>query len=163
VEIKIKKLQINDAEKLFQFEVINRNFFETMVPGRGDDYYLYENFLTFLKALLIEQEEGLSYFYLVNDHNGAILGRINLVDINKETGEGHVGYRVGEAFLKKGVASSALQLLLKESHELSVKTIYAKTTFNNIGSQKVLENSGFNRYVNEKENDPNFVHYIWKS
>jgi [ribosomal protein S5]-alanine N-acetyltransferase len=163
LEIKIKKLQINDAEQLYQFEVTNRKFFESMVPSRGDDYYLYENYLSSLKALLVEQEEGLSYFYLITDQKGTILGRINLVDINKTTGEGHVGYRVGESFLKQGVATRALQLLIKEALELKVNKIYAKTTYHNIGSQKVLENSGFIPYIDENANDKDFVHYIWKA
>jgi [ribosomal protein S5]-alanine N-acetyltransferase len=163
VEIKIKKLQINDAEQLYQFEVNNRSFFETMVPSRGDDYYQYNNYLATLENLLMEQREGLSYFYLIKDQNGTILGRINLVDIDRETGEGHVGYRVGEAFLRKGIASRALQLLLQEALMLKVNTIYAKTTYDNIASQKVLENSGFIPNMEEKEKNQDFVHYIWKS
>lgn len=35
MEITINLLNENDAEELFEFEIVNRMFFEEMVPSRG--------------------------------------------------------------------------------------------------------------------------------
>ncbi|WP_306798788.1 hypothetical protein [Oceanobacillus saliphilus] len=43
MNIAIKKLQ-EDLEKLFEFEIENRAYFEEMVPSREDDYYNFEIF-----------------------------------------------------------------------------------------------------------------------
>jgi [ribosomal protein S5]-alanine N-acetyltransferase len=162
MNIHIEKVQKKDAEKLFQFEKENRAFFETMVPSRGDEYYIYDQFLTVLEELLKEQSENTSFFYLIKDEWAHIVGRINLVDIHIENRSASIGYRIGKAFLKKGIASKALELMLKETEKLNVKEIHAKTTYNNIGSRKVLENNGFVRFFSENEADSDFVHYIWR-
>ncbi len=94
--ISIEKLSIQDAASLFQFEVYNRAFFEKSVPSRGDAYYQYDHFLRGLQALLDEQAQGISFFGLIKNSQGDILGRMNLVDIEKDEGIGHLGYRVGE-------------------------------------------------------------------
>ena len=54
-DITIKLLEGSDAEELFQFELENRNFFESMVPSRGDHYYDFDNFKT------VQQEINLSH------------------------------------------------------------------------------------------------------
>lgn len=142
--IHITPLRMEDAPALYQFECSNRAFFETMVPGRGEDYYRYEPFLRGLEKLLEEQEAGLCLFTLIRDEDGAIVGRMNLVDIDRETGTGHIGYRIGEAAAGKGVASIALHQLLQTAAErYGMIRFHAKTTRDNIPSQKVLLKNGF--------------------
>lgn len=63
MDITIEKLHETDAEKLFEFELENRDFFEETVPSRGDEYYVFENFKERHKALLDKQTKGLSYFF----------------------------------------------------------------------------------------------------
>lgn len=165
MNIKIDLLHRKDAEELYKFEIINRAYFEKTVPGRGDDYYNFENFKAKLGALLEEQEEGRSYFYLIRDEKEQIFGRINLTDI--EDGTGHIGYRVGESHIGKGVAKIAVDLLLCKAAKHGVKQILAKTTTNNIASQKVLENNHFKLVeANNEEYNLNgetlfFVNYMW--
>lgn len=164
--ISLSLLQAEDAEDLFDFEVQNRQFFEQMVPGRGDDYYAWETFLERHRDLLNEQEDGLSQFYLVKDGTGKIAGRMNLIDIDKEKSVAEIGFRIGEAHVGKGIANSALKELLGAA--LPVKQIRAKTTTVNIASQKVLEKNGFIRIWNgDEEFEMNeqkmkFVHYLWE-
>ena len=141
MEISINSLQERDAEELFQFEKNNRLFFEQMVPSRGEDYYNFETFNIRYRELLAEQQENKSKFYLIKDHAGNIIGRINLVDIDITNDIAEVGYRVGEEYGGKGIGAKALKLLLET--EISVNKIKAKTTTNNIASQKVLEKNGF--------------------
>ncbi|WP_409296500.1 GNAT family N-acetyltransferase [Peribacillus sp. SCS-26] len=154
------------AEHLFSFEQENRNFFEKSVPGRGDDYYEWENFLRIHDSLLKEQAEGKSYFYLIRNDAGQLAGRINIVDI--EDGTGHVGYRVGISHTGKGAAGSALALLKRKAGELGIRQLRAKVLTNNPASQKVLEKNQFIREYMEKEavwmngEMAGFIHYSWQ-
>ena len=164
MEIYIEKLKKQDAEELFAFECYNRTFFEKMVPSRGDDYYVYETFQYKHDELLTEQKEGISYFYLIRNKKKAIVGRINLVDIEKDRQLGYLGYRVGKDFIGNGIATKAVQLLQNQAVNEQITEIHAKTTNINIASQIVLEKSGFSRTAIDKKatelND--FIHYVWK-
>lgn len=166
VELSLKKLCMKDADALFAFELNNKTFFEEMVPTRGEDYYQYDVFLSRLEALLDEQIQGKSYFYLIKDHNDTILGRMNVVDIKEAQGE--LGYRVGQLHNGKGIASKALKLLIGTIvEEGQIQQLNAKTTSNNIASQKVLEKNGFEEMDKSDEtiqlNGQNlkFVNYRW--
>lgn len=167
MNILIEKLKDTDAENLHKFEIENRTFFEEMVPTRGDDYYRLEVFKVRHKSLLEEQVNGTSFFYLIKDENDSILGRINLVDIDEADKIGFLGYRVGQKHTGKGIAKKALKLLLETIGELDIKEVKAKTTTNNIASQKVLEQNGFGRTkISDKEFEMNgkvltFVNYTW--
>lgn len=164
MEISINRLQEHDAEELYQFEKDNRQFFEQMVPSREEDYYNFETFKIRHKELLAEQQEEKSKFYLIRDNSGNIIGRINLVDIDTTNAIAEVGYRVGQEYGGKGIGARALKLLLET--EMSVKKIKAKTTTNNIASQRVLEKNGFKQvYIDDNAFEMNgqklqFIHYI---
>ncbi|MFJ6209173.1 GNAT family N-acetyltransferase [Lysinibacillus sp. NPDC092081] len=164
MEISINSLQERDAEELYQFEKNNRQFFEQMVPSRGEDYYNFETFKLRHRELLVEQQEEKSKFYLIRDNSGNIIGRINLVDIDTTNDLAEVGYRVGQEYGGKGIGASALKLLLET--EIRVKKIKAKTTTNNIASQRVLEKNGFKQvYISDDEFEMNgqklqFIDYL---
>ncbi|WP_459503456.1 GNAT family N-acetyltransferase [Bacillus sp. C1] len=168
MEIYIEKLKEQHAEELFAFERYNRTFFEKMVPSRGDDYYVYETFQSKHDELLKEQKEGASHFYLIRNTEKTIVGRINLVDIEKDNQLGHLGYRVGGDFIGQGIATRAVQLLLTQAVTDQITEIHAKTTNHNIASQIVLEKSGFSHTTMDKkvielhDQKVNFIHYAWK-
>ncbi|MCG7342569.1 GNAT family N-acetyltransferase [Sporosarcina sp. ACRSL] len=167
MEILIEKLKDTDEKDLYTFELENRIFFEEMVPTRGDDYYNPDVFKNRHKTLLVEQADGISLFYLIKDKNDCILGRINLIDIDLSQKIGHLGYRVGQHHTGKGVAKKALKLLLGTMTELGINQVKAKTTTNNIASQKVLEKNGFKHTeTSDEEFEMNgkkcrFVNYTW--
>ncbi|MBU9722839.1 MULTISPECIES: GNAT family N-acetyltransferase [Bacillaceae] len=171
MNIKIEQLQALDAVDLFQFELENREFFEKMVPGRGDDYYNFEIFQTRHQALLDEQAQGISYFYLIKELEGAILGRMNLVDIDESQQQklGHLGYRVGKSHTGKGVANKGLKLFLETMRQQGVGQILAKTTSDNIASQKVLTKNDFKHVeTSAEEFEMNgrklkFYYYQWSN
>lgn len=169
MDISIVQLQATDAKKLFEFELENRVFFEEMVPTRGDDYYRFESFQERHEALLDEQAKGISLFYLIKDQSDSIIGRMNLVDIEKNQGVGNIGYRIGQAYTGKGIAVKALNLLLKNVSKMNLSKIKAQTTTTNIASQKVLEKNGF---IHERTSDEefemngqkfNFTYYTWSN
>lgn len=167
MNIILEKLEHADLERLYEFELKNRTYFEKMVPSRGHDYYEYKIFKEKNELLIEEQAQEISYFYLIKNDNGQIIGRINLVDIDKSQQLGHVGYRVGEEYVGKGLANKALKLLLAMVSNQGIKHIAAKTTTNNITSQKILEKNGF-KYIGTSDDkfDMNgqsekFVYYRW--
>ncbi|WP_170098748.1 GNAT family N-acetyltransferase [Alkalicoccus saliphilus] len=167
MDITLEELQQHDAIKLYEFELENRSYFEEMVPSRGEDYYHLEVFKIRHEALLEEQIKGQSYYYLIKNQDGLILGRMNLVDIDKSRNLGYIGYRVGETYTGKGIANKALKLLLSNLNKQEIKQILAKTTTNNIPSQKVLTKNGFNHISTSDEefemngNSLKFVYYKW--
>lgn len=61
-------------------------------------------------------------------------------------GHRHIGYRISRAHWGRGVASTALPLLL---HEISERPLIATVAEHNAGSIRVLEKSGF-RYVSSE-------------
>ncbi|MGF9821329.1 GNAT family N-acetyltransferase [Brevibacillus agri] len=137
MSIHIEPLKQQDAPALFAFECKNREFFERTVPSRGEAYYHYDYFQNSLQALLAEQEQRISCFTLIKNAAGDILGRMNLVDLDHERGSAELGYRVGADAAGKGIASQALKLLLAEYIQpLGVREVQAKTTAENIASQK---------------------------
>ncbi|MFP7287899.1 GNAT family N-acetyltransferase [Shouchella clausii] len=164
--ISINRLQESDAEELHKFETDNRAFFEQMVPSRGEAYYQFETFKVRHGELLTEQDDTNSRFYLIRDERGNIVGRINLVAIDEPKRVAEVGFRVGENYVGKGIASNALKQLLET--EKGFQTIKGKTTSNNIASQKTMENNGFKKVgISEEVFEFNgekvmFVHYIWE-
>jgi len=163
MDITITLLSLKDEAELFEFEKKNRQFFEMLVPGRGDDFYQFETFQIRHRNLLKEQEISESFFYLIKDERGNILGRVNLFDINPTNRSAEIGFRVGLEYCSKGIASEALKLLLESHSDLTLK---AKTTINNLGSQKVLERAEFKVVaVDENSFEMNgqklrFIHYI---
>ncbi len=67
MNIKIEPLQASDALSLLQFETENRTYFSSMVPDRGDHYYIPETFAQHHQALLDEQAAGDGLFFLIRD------------------------------------------------------------------------------------------------
>lgn len=168
MSIYIALLQEQDARDLFKFECENRTFFEKMVPSRGKDYYHFKHFRIRHSELLKEQDDNTSFFYLIRNDTDEIVGRINLVDIDKNKRKAHLGYRVGEAFIRKGIADKAVKLLLQEILKLNIREIHAKTTSSNIASQKILEKNCFKQtFISDKEEIElngqklKLIHYIW--
>lgn len=166
LKISIHMLQEVDAQDLFKFELENRRFFEKMVPNRGNDYFVWDTFVQRHAELLKEQEHGISNLYLIKNNDGKIVGRINLVDLDKKTSTAELGFRVGEPFVGKGIGNKALSQLLNT--DLEIKRINAKTTTVNKASQKVLEYNGFVQTAMDNEEfemngqKMKFIHYLWE-
>lgn len=151
MDIYIERLQVTDAEGLYKFELENRAFFEETVPTRGEEYYNPEIFKKRHEALLEEQAQGGAYFYLIKNEDSSILGRINLVDIDRFHKIGHLGYRVGQEHTGKGIANKALKKFIETIADKDIKQIKAETTTNNIASQRVLEKNGFEKITTSSE------------
>ncbi|MDZ5710701.1 GNAT family N-acetyltransferase [Jeotgalibacillus haloalkalitolerans] len=151
MNISIEPLQASHAEDLLQFETENRTYFSSMVPDRGDDYYVPVIFEQKHQALLNEQVQGDACFYLIKDEQNRIIGRMNVTGIDPREQSGSIGYRIGEVYAGKGAASQALQLLINDMQKKGIKKLSAMTTENHLASQKILLKNEFREVVGAGE------------
>lgn len=136
----ISRLRPDHAEALLAFERENRAYFSASVPDRGDAYFT--GFAERHHELLTEQEAGLHHFHLIEDADGTVLGRINLVDVGD--GSAELGYRIAEKAAGRGLATWAVQQVCALAvREYGLTALRAETTLDNTGSRAVLAHSGF--------------------
>jgi len=152
MEISIQLLSVSDMDKLLKFELLNRDFFENTCQSRGDNYYEIDNFKNILEELIDEQEKGLVYMYLIYNNANEIIGRVNLVDVQRGGfNKAELGYRMGQVHQGKGYATKAVKLILEEAEKKhKLHRIEAGTSANNISSQIVLIKNGF-QFVGKQE------------
>lgn len=150
-EIKIELLNYNHLEKLYKFELDNRDFFERVDLGRKDIYYEKENFEIIYDEYIYGMNKDMFYMYLIMKDND-IVGRVNIVEVDRENSVGEIGYRMDENSQGKGYATEAVrQLLMKMRDDHKIYTGKAMVLKDNIGSQKILSNNGFT-LINEEKN-----------
>lgn len=136
---KLERLSADHEVPVFEFETLNRRYFARTISDRGDEFF--ERFHDGFHTLLGEQTSGECIYYVVVDERGSVLGRFNLYGVHDETAD--VGYRVAEAVSGRGVATSALSEVCRLALEQGLTRLTAKTSNENIASQRVLEKSGF--------------------
>lgn len=143
--ISVKLLSLDDANKLFDFEVENRLYFEAIGLSRNEAYYNYVSFKEIVKDLVKEQELGVHFMYLIMNERAEVVGRINLTDVIKgPLNKAELGYRIGEKHQGKGYATAAVKLVISEATQVhNLHRIEAGTSPQNIGSQIVLIKNGF--------------------
>ncbi|MFE9459594.1 GNAT family N-acetyltransferase [Streptomyces californicus] len=136
----ISRLRADHAEALLAFERENRAYFAASVPDRGDDYF--DEFAVRHHALLDEQDAGLHHFHIVEEGDGRVLGRINLVGVRN--GSAELGYRMAEKAAGRGLATWAVQqICILAVREYGLTALRAETTLDNTGSRAVLARTGF--------------------
>lgn len=141
----IHLLSKSNAEELLEFEKQNRDFFETVIPPRRDDYYNIKNLIQILEQIEEEQSKGLCYMYLIRNENKELVGRVNLFSIVRGIFQkAEIGYRIGKEYNGKGYATEAVRLACIEAFQrYKLHKIEAGTSSKNIGSQIVLIKNGF--------------------
>ena len=136
----LQRLRADHAPAVLAFELANRAYFAASISDRGDEFYA--EFADRHRALLAEQEAGLSAYYVLVAGDGSVLGRFNLYELGDGTAS--LGYRVAQHVAGQGVATAAVQEL---SHlaatQHGVHTLRAATSHENAASQRVLAKAGF--------------------
>ncbi|WP_051696135.1 GNAT family N-acetyltransferase [Streptomyces sp. NRRL S-244] len=136
----LEGLRADHAPALLDFERRNRAYFARTVPDRGDAYFT--EFADRHRALLAEQETGLSRFHVLITRQGDLAGRVNLVDI--EDGGAELGYRIGEHAAGRGLATAAVAEICRLAQSAyGLSRLTAVTTLDNPGSMTVLRRNGF--------------------
>ncbi|MCB0734167.1 MAG: GNAT family N-acetyltransferase [Flavobacteriales bacterium] len=85
-----------------------------------------------------------------NDRFVGAIGLHPLMDIFSPSAE--LGYWVAEPFWHKGIATSAIQQMVKLGFEqLDISRIFARPFGSNVGSQRALEEAGFQLEIRLKD------------
>lgn len=136
----LEPLRPDHASAVLSFELANRSYFAAFVSDRGDAFF--DEFRHRYDELLAEREARHDAYYVLVDIDGSILSRFNLFNIGEDTAE--VGYRVAERVAGRGVATAGVRKLCQRAaSEHGVRKLRARTTHENVASQKVLANAGF--------------------
>ena len=145
--LSIQAATLADAPELLQFELENRGFFERWLAGRGEDFYRLAVVEHMLKKAEIDWLAGRSYQYLIR-LDGQIMGRINLIDVKRGSlNQACVGFRIGERFVRRGIASEALEFALFEAFTVHhLWRIEALARPDNTASLKALQKNGFHPF-----------------
>ncbi|MEV0290480.1 MULTISPECIES: GNAT family N-acetyltransferase [unclassified Kribbella] len=139
-DVALERLTDAHAEAVLAFERENRAYFALSIADRGDAYF--EEFAVRHAALLAEQEAGICRFHVLVDATGAVVGRVNLVDL--ENGSAELGYRIAEKAAGKGLATAAVRALARiAASDYGLTTLRAGTNVSNLASQAVLTRAGF--------------------
>ncbi|MFD9406464.1 GNAT family N-acetyltransferase [Streptomyces sp. NPDC059989] len=136
----LKRLQLDHAPALLDFERANRAYFAASVPDRGDHYFAH--FDARHAELLAEQAAGLHFFHVLVGDGGEILGRVNLVDV--ADGSAELGYRIAERAAGRGLATAAVrEACVLAARGYGLTELRAVTTLDNAASLAVLARTGF--------------------
>ena len=136
----LQPLHADHAPAVLAFELANRAYFAASISDRGDEFYA--QFADRHRAMLAEQEAGLSAYYVLVAGDGSVLGRFNLYELRDGTAS--LGYRVAQHVAGQGVATAAVQELCRLAaarHGLHI--LRAATSHENAASQRVLAKAGF--------------------
>jgi ribosomal-protein-alanine N-acetyltransferase len=136
----LERLRLDHGPALLAFEQENRAYFAASVSDRGNEYF--RDFDARHRSLLEEQAAGVCHFHLLVDSDGSIVGRINLVDV--AGGSADLGYRIAERAAGRGLATAAVnQVFAIAATDYGLTVLRASTTLDNVGSQTVLNRTGF--------------------
>lgn len=136
----LQRVRAEHGPAILAFELENRAYFAASITDRGDDYF--EHFAERYEELLARQEAGVDIYHVLVETDGAVIGRFNLMDIGD--GAAELGYRVGQRVVGRGVATAAVEELCQlAASQMGLRTLRAKTTRENLASQRVLAKAGF--------------------
>lgn len=138
--MRIELLTAEHEEAILAFETRNRAYFAASVPDRGDDFFA--DYAARHAALLAMQAAGTDRFHVVIADDGAVAGRVNLMDVHD--GKAELGYRIGQDFAGRGVATEAVRDVCRLARTAyGLKRLHAGTSAENRASQAVLRRNGF--------------------
>lgn len=142
--MELRKLRIDDAARLLEFERGNRAWFEQFVESRSDSFYSISGVQAHIAEYLDESERGVLHPCVLPDRSGEIVGRANLRNIDHAVGSARIGYRIAQKEVGKGLASRAVEFLKSVAHaQLHLSKIIGYVSVDNPASARVLERSGF--------------------
>lgn len=150
----LKKTTLADLQLLFEFQTdSDANLMAAFTPENPND-----------KEAYLKKWTGIVNNPAINMQSiwvdGELVGSVIHFDMMGET---NVSYWLNKAHWHKSIASAALQEFVKSS---SKRPLYGRVAFDNFGSQRVLEKSGFVRMGSNEEfanaRGTTILEYIYK-
>ncbi|WP_455923666.1 GNAT family N-acetyltransferase [Pseudomonas putida] len=140
----LRELRSGDVEGLLAFERDNRDWFEAHIEARDPAFYSHQGVAAHIEAYLSGLANGTWHAFVIEDAGGAIVGRANLKDIDREGRTAQVGYRVAQAACGQGLATMGLRHLIRKAQaRWGLEHLVAHVFAGNVGSRKVLLGCGF--------------------
>lgn len=144
MEVAVRLVTQQDAPRLTQLLVENREFLAPWDPERGEEYFTEETQRRLLADALLRhgQDRALPLVVLAD---GAVVGRVNVNDIVRGPFlSGHLGYWVARSVTGRGVATAAVTATVELAFgELGLHRLQAGTLVHNHASRRVLSRCGF--------------------
>ncbi|WP_026414061.1 GNAT family N-acetyltransferase [Actinomadura oligospora] len=137
-----------DAAELADLYRANREFLAPWEPVREERFFTEAGQGDVLAVMLDDHARGRAVPRVILDDDGAIAGRVNLVDIVRGAFQNaHLGYWVSGAANGRGLATRAVAEIVRIAFEsLDLHRVQAATLVHNERSQRVLGRNGFVRY-----------------
>jgi ribosomal-protein-alanine N-acetyltransferase len=140
----IRTLATLDAPALLEFELANRDWFESHVDARAADFYAPGGVAAHIEESLQRLAQGTMHPCLLLENDGAIVGRGNLKDIDRHAGRAEIGYRIAASARGRGLAGTVLEHLMELAYgQWQLDGLDAHVTIANAASARVLERAGF--------------------
>lgn len=142
--MRFEALSISHLQALFDFEQVNKLWFESLIEPRAEEFYSLDGIAVHINEYLQAASQGLSYSVLLLEGN-EVLARGNLKAISSQSAQ--VGYRVAEGYGSKGLASMCLSHLISEAENTyNLRELQARVLENNPASLRVLQKQGFEQF-----------------
>lgn len=136
----LQALRSEHASEVLAFELANRAYFAGFISDRGDAFF--QEFTTQFSELLAEKERRRDAYFVLVEEDGSVLGRFNLYGM--DGGAAELGYRVAERAAGKGLATAGVRALCRLAvSDHGLRKLRARTTHENVASQRVLLKAGF--------------------
>jgi ribosomal-protein-alanine N-acetyltransferase len=138
----IRPVRPTDCEELAALYLANRDFLAPFEPVRPPEFFTAAGQRERLQRQLDDETHPFAIL-----EGGEIAGTINLFHIVRESLQsGTIGYWVDGARNGRGLATRAVGEIVDFAFgELDLHRVEAATLVDNVGSQRVLEKSGFER------------------
>lgn len=136
-----------DAAELAELERLNTEFLAPWQPVRPASFHTVENRCREIEEVLRYYERGMAIPHVILDQD-RIVGRVTLSNIVRYAFQScNLGYWVAEAENGRGHATAAAAAMIRVAFEdLGLHRIEAGALTHNLGSQRVLERNGFERF-----------------
>ncbi|WP_426455045.1 GNAT family N-acetyltransferase [Paenibacillus sp. S-38] len=144
--VRLRELQLKDADRLLQLEQANREFFPLFTGTRREDFYTLQGQRNRIQDLLRKKQRDEAYFFgIFEPASGELIGTITLMEVLRGALQScFIGYMLNQAHNGQGRMSEAVRLVVGYAFgELGLHRIEAGVMPHNAGSIRVLEKAGF--------------------
>lgn len=141
--MKLSVITLQDAQALLDFELDNQAWFEQFIPPREEGFYTLAGVKQHIREFLLDYRCNEMIPLLIKSEQGAIIGRINITNIDSNKRCAHLGYRIAKSSINQGVAKWAVAEAKKLLREQNLLMLFAYAATNNPASQQVLLGNGF--------------------
>lgn len=145
-EVVMRLLAAGDGRALAEAYARNREHLAPWEPQRTSAFFTAAWHDRDVAGALARVQAGVSLPFVLEQH-GEIVGRVNLSDLVRGVFENaHLGYWIDERFTGRGLATTAVGVVLHHARAAGLHRVQAGTLVHNTGSQRVLERNGFERF-----------------